>query len=99
MGGDYLELGSQIVLPLVLRLDLSLTCFEMSYKKYPTKILWKNIIWNKTKNEKWIVVGNYRSAKKLYIVTIKCKTATIKGKTNNIAVSFGSTSVVELIKW
>ena len=32
MGGDYLELGSQIVLPLVLRLDLNLTCFEMSYK-------------------------------------------------------------------
>jgi hypothetical protein len=31
-GGDYLDLGSQIVLPLVLRLDLSLTCFEMSYK-------------------------------------------------------------------
>ena len=25
---------SQIVLPLVLRLDLSLRCFEMTYKKY-----------------------------------------------------------------
>ena len=36
-GGDYLELGSQIVLPLVLRLDLSLTCFEMSYKNIPQK--------------------------------------------------------------
>ena len=37
MGGDYLELGSQIALPLVLRLDLNLTCFEMSYKNIPQK--------------------------------------------------------------
>ena len=31
-----------IVLPLVLRLDLSLTCFEMSYKNILQKILRKN---------------------------------------------------------
>ena len=41
MGGDYLELGSQIVLPLVLRLDLSLTYFEMSYKNIPQKFCGK----------------------------------------------------------
>ena len=64
MGGDYLELGSQIVLPLVLRLDLNLTCFEMSYKNILQKFCGKYYR-NKTKNEKWIVVENYRSAKKL----------------------------------
>jgi len=40
-GGDYLDLGSQIVLPLVLRLDLSLMCFEMSYKNITKDIFLK----------------------------------------------------------
>lgn len=37
-GGDYLDLASQIVLPLVLRLGLNLTYFEMSYKNIIKKL-------------------------------------------------------------